>query len=218
MGPDALAGSNWMDPQLHRLREAGINDRQAGWHEPQGMIAPSSAPLRPQQVGVPGVPPQGYPGESPAYPGDVPRWPSSQFDYNTHPAHMYPSSYPPSGPGPSSASMSPTGSSVSWAVPQDPSSPDGPPSPSESKSDKPVKHKSRKTWTEVEWKKLTDLAERSKRGDPNADIDWDFVTAGFGGRRCRQGILTVAAKRGLKVSTREARTIGKRARSAEEGE
>ncbi|KAG8983555.1 hypothetical protein FRB90_005908, partial [Tulasnella sp. 427] len=72
----------------------------------------------------------------------------------------YPSSYPPSTLGPSSTSMSPTGSSVSWAVPQDPSSPDGPPSPSDSKSDKPVKHKSRKTWTEAEWKKLTDLAER----------------------------------------------------------
>jgi len=85
-------------------------------------------------------------------------------------------------------------------------------------SDKAAKHKSRKTWTEVEWKKLTDLAEKSKRGNPEADIDWDYVTSGFNGRRCRQGILTVAAKRGLKVSTREARTIGKRGRSTEEGE
>jgi len=95
---------------------------------------------------------------------------------------------------------------------------DQPPSPTSGKVERGVKHKSRKTWTEVEWKKLTDLADRSKRGDPNADIDWDFVTMGFGGRRCRQGILTVAAKRGLKVSTREARTIGKRGRSADEGD
>lgn len=35
----------------------------------------------------------------------------------------------------------------------------------------------------------------------------------------RQGILTVAAKRGLKVSTREARTIGKtRAKSPDDGD
>ncbi|KAG8980983.1 hypothetical protein FRC05_003882 [Tulasnella sp. 425] len=218
MGSDTLAGPNWMEQPLHRPREPSISDRQTGWHEPQGMIGPSSAPLRPQHVGVPGMSSQAYSGERASYSGDVPRWPNSQFGYSAHPTHMYPGPYPPPGPGPSSTSMSPTGSSVSWAVPQDPSSPDGPPSPSEHKSDKPVKHKSRKTWTEVEWKKLTDLAERSRGGDPNADIDWDYVTAGFGGRRCRQGILTVAAKRGLKVSTREARTIGKRARSAEEGD
>lgn len=150
---------------------------------------------------------------------------------------------PPSGPPPLTQSSSQQ--SVTWSLPQGsssagPSSPVQPPSPSSLKgSDKAAKHKSRKTWTEVEWKKLTDLAEKSKRGNPEADIDWDYVTAGFNGRRCRyvphelvesfsvahrssllhrQGILTVAAKRGLKVSTREARTIGKRGRSTEEGE
>lgn len=102
---------------------------------------------------------------------------------------------------------------MSWAVPQDPSSPDGPPSPSEHKSDKPVKHKSRKTWTEVEWKKLTDLAERSRGGDPNADIDWDYVTAGFGGRRCRyvsrfrQSLGAIEARADIRVPSSKGRAF-----------
>jgi len=47
------------------------------------------------------------------------------------------------------------------------------------------KHKSRKTWTDQEWTKLLDLAERSKGGNPENDIDWDFVVLGFGGKRAR---------------------------------
>ncbi|KAG9007713.1 hypothetical protein FRB94_014041 [Tulasnella sp. JGI-2019a] len=169
----------------------------------------------------------------------VQRWPNPQFDYGNQPP-LYPLPPPPQLAGSSYSttvggpSHSPTTSTSGWTQQQSqqpqqqsigpvPGSPvDLPPSPTSVKSDKGsggVKHKSRKTWTEVEWKKLTDLADRSKRGDPHADIDWDFVTSGFGGRRCRQGILTVAAKRGLKVSTREARTIGKtRAKSPEDGD
>ncbi|KAG8851341.1 hypothetical protein FRB96_009406 [Tulasnella sp. 330] len=182
----------------------------------------------PHQPGPPPVAPAGPAYQSYPPQGSVARWSNPQFDYGNQPP-LYPLPPPPqlggspytTAQGGSSHSPTTSGWPQQQHQPLGPESPtDGPPSPTSVKSDKGgVKHKSRKTWTEVEWKKLTDLADKSKRGDPHADIDWDFVTSGFGGRRCRQGILTVAAKRGLKVSTREARTIGKtRAKSPEDGD
>jgi len=58
----------------------------------------------------------------------------------------------------------------------------------------------------------------SKTESPTCQSDINSITFCTFCLRFRQGILTVAAKRGLKVSTREARTIGKRALSAEDSE
>jgi hypothetical protein len=103
--------------------------------------------------------------------------PSLPYIQTSQQSYYHHGSYTPAAPngGPSS---------ITWSLPTTQSHP--PRSATASRGiEKAVKHKSRKTWTEVEWKKLVDLAERSKRGNPDNDIDWDFVTLGFGGRRCR---------------------------------
>ncbi|KAG8900929.1 hypothetical protein FRB99_005667 [Tulasnella sp. 403] len=214
-GPDssvdgeALPESEWYDQS--RLRGANNEaERHHQWQE--SPVSPHQ--MSPHHVNVGGLS-SSYQGERAPYLAEMPRWTNAQFDYGPQAQQMYNQQ--------ALGGSTSAGGSVSWSVPPGPSA--GPPSPVQPSSpsslrhsDKPMKHKSRKTWTEVEWKKLTDLAERSKRGNPEADIDWDYVTEGFNGRRCRQGILTVAAKRGLKVSTREARTMGKRARSTEDAD
>ncbi|KAG8968301.1 hypothetical protein FRC03_007957 [Tulasnella sp. 419] len=201
--------------QLHSRRPSQMQVHQASEH---GGQVQHYGPPAPQHHGYPNDPHPSWSGSHPnALQGQMPY----RHDHQAYPPasgsnigwqlpppphHGHVSQMPPP-PPPMLATSPGTNFSVPPEVLPTPSSPLS----SSPGGTKPVKHKSRKTWTEVEWKKLVDLAERSKRGNPDNDIDWDFVTAGFGGRRCRQGILTVAAKRGLKVSTREARTIGKAA-------